>query len=1232
MSWSRGRALSLRATFVLGLMLCLGGLGAPTSASAAVPKHPFKETFGSPTPPTLSSPIGMALDQSNGDLYAMELGASSVSRWKPDGTPDNFSSLGATNKITSVNLGSEANTVQAAVNSSNGKLYVASLAENAVDIFNEDGSSGGQLTESSAGAFGEACGVAVDSSGHVYVADASHHTIDKFASPPVNGATEEEIPFSSQEPCNIAAGAGPSAGYVFVAGYSSGVFKVNNSTEEEIDSGKALSLSVDPATGHLYAATESEVKEFNASGASPVEVSSTPLPGIAAGVAVNWATGSLYASQASSSNVEVYAPPAAPTVTAVSPNKGPTAGGTVVTITGTGFQYGVEKVKFGATEVTCLETLATCKVESATEIKATTPVHVAGTVDVHAVTPGGESAANPPGDQFTFEAPPTVTGVSPSNGPETGGTLVTITGTGFTGATEVKWGSAGVTCLETEVTCKVISSTEIKATTPSHAPGAVDVHVVTPNGESAANPPNDEFTFEAPPTVTGVSPSNGPETGGTLVTITGTGFTGATEVKWGSAGVTCLETEVTCKVISSTEIRATTPSHASGPVDVHVVTPNGESAANPPNDEFTFNVVGLNVEEVTPNHGPTAGGTPITIKGTGFTGATKVSYGTAEVNCAGTPATCEVVSDTEIKATTPPHVAGQIDVRVTVGVVTSSAVPADHFTFEAPTITGVSPHQGPAAGGTVITITGTGFSPATKVKLGASEINCDGTIAHCEVVSGTEIKATTTPHAAGTVAVQVCDPGDCSSGTVTAANEFTFVAAPTVTGVSPSEGPEAGGTEVTITGTGFTGATEVAYGTEEVTCTGVVATCEVVTDTEIKATTPPHAAGTVDVKVTTVGGTSAVNAPADHFTFVAPPSVTEVEPEEGPTAGGTLVTLTGSGFTGATEVKFGTTAVTCPEASSPGKCVVTSDTEIEVEAPAHTAGTVDVKVTTPIGGTSPATAADEYTYVAPPAVTAVSPTRGSTAGGNTVVITGARLGGASKVVFGSTEATITENTETTIRATAPAHAAETVDIQVTTVGGTSGKFSQDEYAYMDAQSLSVGTAGTGSGSVSCNGGACAASYPFGSSVTLSAGAAAGSSFAGFSGACSGIGACTLTIEGPTAVTATFNKNPEPPAPPTPEGTLDVSGSAHVSGNQAALKVSCKGPGDCSGTITLKAKVKGKLKVIGKAAFTIPAGKSQTVKVKITNKTIKSQLHQGKTVKVTVSGPNLHGTVKLKQKK
>src|SRR5262249_17232542 len=128
--------------------------------------------------------------------------------------------------------------------------------------------------------------------------------------------------------------------------------------------------------------------------------------------------------------------------------------------------------------------------------------------------------------------------------------------------------------------------------------------------------------------------------------------------------------------------------------------------------------------------------------------------------------------------------------------------------------------------------------------------------------------------------------------------------APSVTGVSPSSGPTGGGTSVTLTGSGFTGASQVYFG-------GVAASSFTVnSDTSITATAPAETAGTVDLTVVTTGGTSATSA-SDHYTYNATaPSVTAVSPNRGPTAGGTLVTVTGTNLNGATQVTFGGIVVT----------------------------------------------------------------------------------------------------------------------------------------------------------------------------------------------------------------------------------------------------------------------------------------------------------------------------------
>ena len=94
-------------------------------------------------------------------------------------------------------------------------------------------------------------------------------------------------------------------------------------------------------------------------------------------------------------------------------------------------------------------------------------------------------------------------------------------------------------------------------------------------------------------------------------------------------------------------------------------------------------------------------------------------------------------------------------------------------------------------------------------------------------------------------------------------------AAPTVTGISPTVGPLAGGASVTITGTNLAGATAVNFGTTAVTA--FISD----TGTQIVLNSPAGGAGTVDVTVVTLGGTSATSM-ADRFSYLAPPTVTNV--------------------------------------------------------------------------------------------------------------------------------------------------------------------------------------------------------------------------------------------------------------------------------------------------------------------------------------------------------------------
>lgn len=342
--------------------------------------------------------------------------------------------------------------------------------------------------------------------------------------------------------------------------------------------------------------------------------------------------------------------------------------------------------------------------------------------------------------------------------------------------------------------------------------------------------------------------------------------------------------------------------------------------------------------------------TSVTIAGVNLGGATAVRFGS-------TAATSFTVnSETSITAVAPPG-AGTVHVSVTTPTGVSFPSSAYQFTY-------------PVASPTVVTGAASAIT-STSATMSATVNPNDGEVSECRLEYGTTLSygssAACTP-APGSgespVAVSASVTGLSASTTyhfgISATNSggtsegsdemFKTVSAtaPTVSNVNPTSGATAGGTSVSITGTNFSGATAVKFGSTSAT------SFTVKTATTITAVSPAEAAGTVDVTVTTSGGTSAISS-KDHFKFL--PTVTGLSPNTGSKAGGTRVTVSGTGFapgSTATVFKFGTTKGTSVNC--------TSTTECTVVAPAHAVGKVDVKATVNKASSAKNAPADQFTY------------------------------------------------------------------------------------------------------------------------------------------------------------------------------------------------------------------------------------------------------------------------------
>ncbi|WP_326770728.1 IPT/TIG domain-containing protein (plasmid) [Streptomyces sp. NBC_01591] len=238
-----------------------------------------------------------------------------------------------------------------------------------------------------------------------------------------------------------------------------------------------------------------------------------------------------------------------------------------------------------------------------------------------------------------------------------------------------------------------------------------------------------------------------------------------------------------------------------------------------------------------PHQGPTSGGNQVVITGTNFTGATSVKFGTKSASFA-------VDSATQITAVAPSNNAA---VQVIVTTPAGTSAPAWYYYISFPSKSSLSETMGPLDG-IPITLTGSSLTTATSMSFGSNSVVPT-------VVNDTTLNVTvppvTTPQ---TVGVSVTTIGGTTNGLT-----FTYVGAPTVTSMTPTTGPDYGGTASTIIGTNLSDVVDVSYGPDSTSY-------NVIDDTTIVAYSP-GGTGTVPVTVTSTGGSDS----SQTFTYTVSP-------------------------------------------------------------------------------------------------------------------------------------------------------------------------------------------------------------------------------------------------------------------------------------------------------------------------------------------------------------------------
>jgi hypothetical protein len=537
-------------------------------------------------------------------------------------------------------------------------------------------------------------------------------------------------------------------------------------------------------------------------------------------------------------------------------------------------------------------------------------------------TPGGTATS---ASVFTVLLPtPTIASLAPSTAVAGSGDFtLTATGTGFVDGSVVNFGT---TTLRTTYG----SATQLTAQVPASlvaTVGLVDVVVANPSPELGGSSSAATFTITAPvipaPTLLSFTPGSG--LAGTSVTVTGTNLLGATALTLNGMNVGNFT------VVNATTLTFVVPTGASSGL-LTVTTPGGTATST-----SAFTVLLPNPAPAISSLSPVsavAGSGPLTltVTGTGYVSGSVVQFngmalptvfGSATQLTATIPATALATAGTYAVAVESPAPGGGISPNVSFTVVTP-----------APTLASFTPASGLV--GTLVTVTGTDL-------IGTTAVTLNGIPVAAYTVLNASTLTFTVPIGATSGLLSVTTPG----GTATSATAFTVIIpnpVPTLASLSPST-VVAGSGDFTLilTGTGFGPGSAVLFN-------GVALATIYVSATQLTAQVPASAvatAGSYDVAVRNSAPGGGISAALPFAVTVAAPTISSFTPAVG--GAGTLVTVTGTNLSGATQVRIGNVLIPT--------FTVVSATSLTLVVPTIAGGVSGyLTITTPGGTATSATA------------------------------------------------------------------------------------------------------------------------------------------------------------------------------------------------------------------------------------------------------------------------------------
>ena len=630
------------------------------------------------------------------------------------------------------------------------------------------------------------------------------------------------------------------------------------------------------------------------------------------------------------------------------PSHGPAGGGSDITVFGYNFVFSSSLVcVFGSSHVP-----ATFISTSAISCVSPPSADRSGEEVALSISGNGQDMSN--SVAYKFSANVMVLALVPTRGPITGSTPVTVTGANFLNTSDLmcRFGDAVVDAVyqsDSAVICEAPPSRE----------GSVMLQVTT-NGNDFTLP-GLAFTFTSSLTVTSILPISGTHNGGTLVTVFGSNFID-------SSSLTChfgTAAPVLARWVSSIQLECVSPAQSPGTASLEVSN-NGQDKTN---DGIKFLYAGRPVVwSLEPSHGPLRGSTKVSVSGQhlAFSNDLECRFGLVSVP-ASFAAGNKVECDSPRQATL-----GSVPFSISTN---GDEVSLEDIVFNywaTPAVTEVAPVSGLSYGGNRLEIQGNHFVDTEALACKFTSIK-EGEVLGIQPARFTDTTqlscAAPENPKGGAVFVEVTTNGaDFSESGV----QYTYLFPPVVESILPVNGPEKGGTIVTVVGLNFVNTETLACGFANQT-----APARWVSSSEIRCLAPARKPGTVALEISLNGEHFTTNN--HRFQFDRQVTVSAVLPSSGPTGGGTTTVVYGTNFraTGALACQFGLDVV-------PARFISTNS--IQCSTPAHSPGMTSLRVS--LNDHDFVGLGLEFEYVMSAAIHDIRPSLGPTHGGTLVSLRG----------------------------------------------------------------------------------------------------------------------------------------------------------------------------------------------------------------------------------------------------